>query len=369
MKHKTKDMVLEPVDPAGILPPEFDVNLIDAFFRNAERDPSGRSDDAFRAPIEKLEMAGDLASTDLQAHARPLRDMDEAETLDVGETRDSAFAKPAHAGGNGKGGKKEKTDPAPDPEKSVDETTSEPEPEPIAISEPIAVSEPAPLPENGNYVSGLDTPYGFNIEVEFIGGWTDAYKQSLINVVEAISDIVVGDLPSYGGHDDFHLKAVINAIDGEGGYLGVGGTLVQRPDSHLPSEGYFRFDEADVGNSYGKGNFEDVILHETLHAMGFGTAWDDLGLVAEIGGQTRFTGEAATALYNTEFAAIAENDAGSHYGVPLAADDAHWNHNKFTKEMMTTSLYSSGNYLSDMSVAALQDMGYETVLADQFLIA
>lgn len=405
MKNPKSNLSVDPMEMASLLPPGVDADIVDAFFRGGERAVSQLLDRGHGAAEDAWGHAKGQAFGDPLTDANPF-DHEEASDLEFDEMENSAFAKPAKAGGKpisdgddggkggGKGRFKDKAEPDPDP---VTEPTPEPEPvpeptpepEPTPVPEPTPEPEPAPepapepepkpivepepepapVPTGGNYVSGLDTPGGYNIEVEFIGGWTDAYRQSLINVVETISNFVVGDLPAHNGQDDLHLTAVINAIDGSGGYLGVGGTLVERPGSFLPSEGYFRFDEADVAGSYSKGNFEDVIMHEVLHAMGFGTIWADKGLIEEVGGQTRFTGEAATALYNSEFAEIAANDAGSEFGVPLSGDDSHWNHNLFTREMMTSSLYGSGNYMSDMSIAALHDMGYETVLSDEFVYA
>ena len=50
---------------------------------------------------------------------------------------------------------------------------------------------------------------------------------------------------------------------------------------------------------------------------------------------------------------------------PLSGDGAHWDHGTFTTEMMTPALYGSGNILSDMTLAALEDMGYETIYGDE----
>ncbi len=391
MKHAKFDLGQPPAGLGKLLPNGFDQNVVEAFFKGGEK--------AASRLLELTEIKSDRHLIGSEDDSKSYLDDGlrgkEPDAYDFGSLEDSAFAKPAHAGKggsgtsgedgsgtSGKGGGKGRdnsasnddpnttTDPVAGPDDgSTPDPAPAPEPEPTPAPAPTPSPEPAPAPSGGNYVSGLDTPGGYNIEVEFVGGWTDQYKASLINVVEMISDIVVGDLPSYNGQDDFHLKAVINAIDGTGGYLGVGGTLVERAGSFLPSNGYFRFDEADIANSFQKGNFEDVIFHEVLHAMGFGTIWSDLGLVKNVGGALRFTGEFATEMYNTEYASIAAGDAGSQYGVPLSADGSHWNHAKFTTETMTTSLYPSGNHVSDMTIAALQDMGYQTLMADEFLFS
>ncbi|MCB1340275.1 MAG: hypothetical protein KDK24_04250 [Pseudooceanicola sp.] len=221
-----------------------------------------------------------------------------------------------------------------------------------------------------DYVSGLDTPDGFNIAVNFSGGWTSAMKQSIYKVVEQISDIVTGDLPGYNGVDDFHLTASLEVMDGVNGVLGRGGTRELRPDSYLPSQGALRFDTADADKYVGTEVFDAVIFHEVLHAMGFGTIWGSLGLIQSTAGGMRFTGENATLAYNALFPAKAASDPYSGTGVPVSSDGAHWDQASFTTEIMTPSLYVSGNYVSDMTIATLEDMGYETVFnPDDFVFA
>jgi hypothetical protein len=107
-----------------------------------------------------------------------------------------------------------------------------------------------------------------------------------------------------------------------------------------------------------------------LHALGFGTIWQEQGLVQTIDGKLRFTGENATLAYNALFPDLAAKDSGSDQGVLLSSDGSHWDHSTFTHEVMTPSLYPSNNNISDMTIAALEDMGYDTVFdADNYSIA
>ncbi|MDW4496778.1 hypothetical protein R5H30_02205 [Sulfitobacter sp. D35] len=351
--------------------------MVNAFFNGGEKAVAqlAKNFDDFEFP------GSDTASSVLAALEHPLHgDAVIDDPVDDFAPEDGAYAKPAHAGGNkdddgagvkggGRGKNKDTggdtggTDSGGTDTGGTDTGSTDPEPTP----------EPTPDPEPGytagNYVSGLDTPNGYNIEVELMGNWTNAYKQALYDVLEEISNFVTGDLPSHNGIDDFKLLAVINAIDGTGGYMGVGGTLAERPGSYLPSEGYFRFDEADIQAKYDSGLFKDIVMHEVLHAMGFGTIGEQQGLVKSIDGQMRFVGENAIEAYHNEFPEIAANDPNSHLGVRMTNDGHHWHHKTFTKEMMTSSLYNSGNYLSEMSIAALEDMGYETTYGDNLIMA
>ncbi|MGA9411468.1 MAG: leishmanolysin-related zinc metalloendopeptidase, partial [Roseobacter sp.] len=111
---------------------------------------------------------------------------------------------------------------------------------------------------------------------------------------------------------------------------------------------------------------DDFAFHEMLHAMGFGTAWSGMGLVETVNGSLRFTGESATLAYNNEYSQIASGDALSGFGVPVEMEGGsgtagvHWDDDTFGSEMMTGQL-NGVNSVSDMTIAALEDMGYETI--------
>jgi hypothetical protein len=103
-----------------------------------------------------------------------------------------------------------------------------------------------------------------------------------------------------------------------------------------------------------------------MHAIGFGTAWPRMGLVQETGSTLRFTGENAITAYHDVFSGIAAGDAFSFAGVPVETEGGsgtagvHWDDATFGGELMTGTLRSTDT-LSEMSIAALEDMGYETV--------
>ncbi len=227
----------------------------------------------------------------------------------------------------------------------------------------------------GDYVSGLDTPNGFNIELVFAGDWTDDLIGSMVRAAEKLSDLITGDLPSFNGIDDIRLSCTLTSIDGSGGVVGSGGASGLRTDSYLPSTGYMRFDSTDAANLFARGMFDSLALHEMIHALGFGkSVWGRLGLVTDHNGDLRFNGANATEAYNAEFANLAANDALAGFGAPVETDGgtgtagSHWDEALFRTELMTGTLNTT-NYLSSMSVAALEDMGYETVYGDTLLVA
>lgn len=213
------------------------------------------------------------------------------------------------------------------------------------------------------HVSGLDTPDGYNIELVFEGTWDNALKQIVINAAELLSDIITDDIPNHNGVDDVRIQLY---LDDSSASLGRGGVFVSRPDSLLPSDGYVIFNTTGALAALDGGYFDELATHELLHALGFGTNWDVMGLVDDHQGDLRFNGTNATGVYNTLFSDIAAGDPLATDGVPLESEGGpgtigkHWDEATFGNEIMTGSL-SGNDLVSDLTVAALEDMGYGTV--------
>lgn len=221
---------------------------------------------------------------------------------------------------------------------------------------------------SADFISGLDTPGGFNIAINWVGTWTQSQMQSVMQAAEMISDIIIGDLPATNGIDDVRISAQMTAIDGAGNYFGKGGYTALRSDSLLASDGYLKLDSADIGTMEAYNLVDDFAFHEILHALGFGLTWSAMGLTTTSpDGQLRFTGENATLAYKNVYASIAANDKYADMGVPIEMDGGsstagkHWDEIIFKSEIMTGSQSTAGNVVSDMTIGALQDMGYQTI--------
>lgn len=219
-----------------------------------------------------------------------------------------------------------------------------------------------------DFISGLDTPGGFNIAINWVGTWTQSQMEAVKQAAEMISDIIIGDLPAMNGIDDVRISAQMTSIDGAGNYFGKGGYTAIRSDSLLPSDGYLKLDSADIGTMEAYNLVDDFAFHEILHALGFGLTWSAMGLTTTSpDGQLRFTGENATLAYKNVYASIAANDKYADMGVPIEMDGGsstagkHWDEIIFKSEIMTGSQSTAGNVVSDMTIGALQDMGYQTV--------
>ena len=203
---------------------------------------------------------------------------------------------------------------------------------------------------------------GFTIDVEFLGGLTEAQKNAFKNAALRWSRVIVGDLPSatIGGRtiDDISITAKGEAMDGRGRVLGSAGPRQVRSGSLLPATGEMRFDTADLAAMEEDGSLEDVIVHEMGHCLGMGTLWARKGLIRGAGtADPVFTGAGARREYGALLGSAAtdvpvENSGGA------GTRDGHWRDTTFKNEMMTGYVSGGGNPISRLTVAALADMGY-----------
>ncbi|WP_170774473.1 leishmanolysin-related zinc metalloendopeptidase [Ruegeria lacuscaerulensis] len=232
---------------------------------------------------------------------------------------------------------------------------------------------------------GIDDSLQYNIEVRFVGDWPEDLKSVFIASANYLASLVDGDIEdAVDGegnlYDDLVIMADLDAIDGEGGVLGQAGPTAIRSDTGLPALGEMTFDEADALAYHDAGQFDDIVLHEMMHVMGLGTLWDYYGLVSTVvddNGTRRptddivtsvYTGDAANSAYVGYFTEddflFVETDGGS------GTAGGHWDEEEYQDELMTGYIgyvaddgsYDATNYLSDWSVASLEDLGY--VLAE-----
>ena len=209
---------------------------------------------------------------------------------------------------------------------------------------------------------------GFNVTIDFEGSWTAALQQKFVVAAEYLSTIIRGDLRDRGGIDDIEITARLSDIDGPGSVLGQAGPTMIRRASDLPFRGEMEFDRADAASYDRQGLFDEIVLHEMMHALGFGTVWDRMGLTD--GGTTLdglvFAGRNAAVAFGALFPGLYDDGTPDRLGVPLETSGGpgtaggHWDENTFHRELMTGYLDRRA-YVSGLTVAALEDMGYRTV--------
>lgn len=209
---------------------------------------------------------------------------------------------------------------------------------------------------------GVPNNLGFEITLSFGSGLTDSQKVVFQQAANRWAEIILGDLPDVtlpNGTviDDVLISASGISIDGPYGILGQAGPTQLRSDTYLPYQGDMQFDSADLANMESNGSLYPVILHEMGHVLGIGTLWQTLRLLSGAGTSNPiFTGAQATAAYNRIFGVNAagvpvENSGGS------GTRDAHWRESTMPYEIMTGYI-SSRNYLTEITIGSLADMGY-----------
>ncbi len=213
----------------------------------------------------------------------------------------------------------------------------------------------------------------YNIEVNFLGGLSDRQQQIFDAAAARWAEIIVGDLPEITimGQtiDDLRIDAEGVIIDGPGQILGQAGPRFVRTDGGLPITGIMSFDSADLNQLEANGSLQNVIVHEMAHCIGIGTLWSSMGLLEGEGtANPVFIGVNAM----REWGDL--SGAGRPMPVPVAntggpgTREGHWRESVFGNELMTGFLDGGINPVSRVTVAALQDMGYDVNFdaADEF---
>lgn len=233
------------------------------------------------------------------------------------------------------------------------------------------------------YTSGPDDgTTGYNIEIQFMGdGWNDDLMASFISSADFLSLVITGDRPDYveandlndffdQDIDDILIIASLVNIDGAGNVLGRAGPthlIYEGTDSStaLPFAAIMEFDIADTEVYLEAGTWGDIVFHEMMHTLGFGTLWESTGvvdLVIDDNETKKPIDDTYTYDYVGTFATDANGDA------PLVETDGgsgtaggHWAEASYDTELMTGYI-DDPNYLSTMSIASLADLGYEVDL-------
>jgi len=202
---------------------------------------------------------------------------------------------------------------------------------------------------------------GYNIKIEFKGSWTQEYVDIFKGAANFLTSFITQDVQDVAVRtkgvvtvvDDILITAELGSIDGAGGILGQAGPTSIRTASYLPATASMKFDITDADVFKAQGLFDDIVLHEMSHSLGFGSIWGYKNLVA--GGL--YTGTAALTQYQNTAAG-----AGAT-GVPVEQDGgsgtagSHWDEETFANELMTGYI-DADNYLSPMTIAAFKDLGY-----------
>ncbi len=234
------------------------------------------------------------------------------------------------------------------------------------------------------------SPSNFNVALRNLTTLTTPQQAAFDEAATRWRLLIVGDVPDIllvaaagtcGSNspamnetvDDLVILVTVEPIDGVGGTLGSAGPCYIRNSNQLPILGRMRFDRDDLNQLEATGRLNDVILHEMGHVLGFGTLWAAFGylenpsLPSNSGADTHFDGPQAIAAFNqaggTSYTGGAKVPVENTQG-GAGTRDSHWRESVLDEELMTGFIETLGpNPLSRVSIAAMQDLGYEVNLA------
>jgi len=240
----------------------------------------------------------------------------------------------------------------------------------------------------------------YNISVRFFGPPMTAQQQALFTTAAArISGVVTGALMPVGAFginiDDYCgtsgagtlnevisglvIMASVRSIDGPYNIVAQGGPCATGVE-HLPVLGAMVFDSDDLA-LLSSSALQDVITHEMLHSLGFGTLWNHViedaqgNVVFErhLADESTFTYTAAQGILGCRaiggFNTCAVNVPVANTGGPGTVN-SHWRESTFQNELMTGVINNGAMPFSRMTAASLIDLGYTVNLeaADPFTI-
>lgn len=234
--------------------------------------------------------------------------------------------------------------------------------------------------------SGPAPASAYKIELRFFGRTLTTSQQALFtNAKTRLESIITGTVPPVNANSadpascgatgvaklnetipGLVIYASIDSIDGRSKILAEAGPCYIRTNSgqkdYRTSIGIIKIDSADINTLAGSGNLQQVITHEMMHVIGFGTFWDttSANLLINYGANVSYAGAGGiagcTAIGGTNTCASSvpvEGTQGSEGTV-----NSHWRESTFGNELMTGFLNSGTNPLSVMSIRSLEDLGY-----------
>lgn len=122
-----------------------------------------------------------------------------------------------------------------------------------------------------------------------------------------------------------------------------------------------QFDSADASAYQNMGLWDDIVTHEFMHVMGFGSLWN-YGFNPLAANSGQYTGTAGLTAYN-------QTTGLSNTYIPVETSggsgtaNAHWSEAALGNELMT-GYVNNDNYMSKYSVMSLADLGYNISYKD-----
>eukprot|EP00924_Labyrinthula_sp_SR-Ha-C_P009971 snap_masked-scaffold_21-processed-gene-4.5-mRNA-1 protein AED:1.00 eAED:1.00 QI:0/0/0/0/1/1/2/0/189 len=147
------------------------------------------------------------------------------------------------------------------------------------------------------------------------------------------------------------IFAYSDTLEGESSTLARAG-----PCGFIEDQPRFRivhFDSANMDYMVDKDLFLHVAKHGITHVIGFGTLWEDYGLIKNPSIEwTKYTGEHGKKLYEAN---------GGKGNIPLCSNKGNWRETEFGNELISPSITIGDISLSTISIISLRDLGYRAI--------
>ncbi|MFP7675210.1 DUF4214 domain-containing protein [Marivita sp. S0852] len=224
----------------------------------------------------------------------------------------------------------------------------------------------------------------FDITFEFTSDEVpDSYIRAFEDAAERWEEIITGDLDygfveGYGFVDDVLIEVSVQDIElsFEGvtqEILAISSVLDQRDDlSALPTYSRIVVNSDAVGTLL---NLDEFLMNPIGRALGFGSLWEERGLVRDIDGVAAYTGvNALRELQDLSDDLNGVNALEAGEDGALAAE--YWSEDIFNQELMTPRIElrrpeagpgnpnRPDNPISALTIGAMQDLGYQVSYAE-----
>jgi hypothetical protein len=151
----------------------------------------------------------------------------------------------------------------------------------------------------------------------------------------------------------------VTPIDGQGEILASALPCAVHEESGLPVIARITFDSSDVAQYVANDWVDLIATHELGHALGFGTVWEQRGLVLGSGTTNpRFSGASAAREYAFAFGGSNANVVPVENTGGAGTANRHWRASVFPVETMNGFIDSPTAPLSRITIGAMEDIGY-----------
>jgi len=206
----------------------------------------------------------------------------------------------------------------------------------------------------------------FDIKLNYSSGFPSNLKTFVEKARLRWLEILIGDFDEFEDEDGYiydklNIDVSLVAIDGKpvrGNKYAEAGPIIVSPYNYLPLRSVLRIDKDDIGDLLKAPELLfDVILHEVGHAIGIDKFSWDIHKIYKVRNNENsvLTGSSC----RKEYQAYA--NLSSPTDLPLFKLDGslHIDEATFPMELMSPGIVAGGNKLSRLSIAMLEDIGYD----------